>query len=143
MTSSVHTIGAVALGYGIIYVGKQIGAELSPVLVLGASVIGGLLPDIDHPKSKFGRKIKPVSTIIFAMFGHRTFTHGLLFTAIIGCIVSVLNVSMGTGLMVGMISHIILDLINPNTNGVAFLYPFYKSRINLTRVTVNKSTNKK
>jgi len=129
MTSEAHVIGAVVLGYGIVYFGKQMGIELQLLYFIGGSWIGGLLPDIDHPKSKFGRKIQPVSTMIFAMFGHRTFTHSLLFIAIIGLTISVLNISLGTGLIVGMTSHIILDLITPNTNGVAFLYPFNKKRI--------------
>ena len=60
----------------------------STVTVICLSVVSSLLPDICHTGSKIGRKLKLLSLIIRLLFGHRTFTHSLLF---IGIIVFLLN----------------------------------------------------
>lgn len=48
--------------------------EAVPFVVLGG--IGSLLPDIDTPESKFGRKHPYISTFINSKFGHRTIKIG-------------------------------------------------------------------
>ena len=50
---------------------------------LALAVFGGLLPDIDHPKSWVGRRLRPVSDLVAGLFGHRGVTHSLL--AVLGC----------------------------------------------------------
>lgn len=131
MKYKAHTVGAVSLACGIIYLNKKSGVELSSLIFIGGAVLGGLLPDIDHPKSFLGNVIVPLSAIIKATVGHRTLTHSLLFTAIIGMMISIFNITLGFGIAVGMISHIVLDLLTPKSKGVAFLYPFYKRRIKI------------
>lgn len=133
MRCEAHIIGSVALGYGIVSLSNQIGIDVNPIFFIGGAAFGALLPDIDHPKSKLGRKIEPVSTIIMAAVGHRTFTHSLLFSSIVGIVSSMWDISLGVGVLVGMLSHILLDLLTPETNGVAFLYPFYRKRIRLLK----------
>lgn len=56
----------------------------SSVTVVVLSVISSLLPDICHTQSKIGQKFKLLSFFIRLIFGHRTFTHSLLFIGIIG-----------------------------------------------------------
>ncbi|RVS91461.1 metal-dependent hydrolase [Escherichia coli] len=60
-------------------------AELTPVLAQGdwwhivpSAILTCLLPDIDHPKSFLGQRLKWISKPIARAFGHRGFTHSLL-----------------------------------------------------------------
>lgn len=131
MKYKAHTVGAVVLTLGIIDLNNKIGLELNPLYLIGGAVFGGLLPDIDHPKSLLGSVIQPVSTIIKETIGHRTLTHSFLFIVITCLFASLFNISIGIGVGIGMLSHIILDLLTPETNGVAFLFPFYKKKIKL------------
>lgn len=39
---------------------------------------GTFLPDIDHPESSFGRRVKWLSWPIYLLFGHRGITHSLI-----------------------------------------------------------------
>lgn len=131
MRYKAHTIGAVVLSVGIISLNIKIGLEFNPLYLVGGAVFGGLLPDIDHPKSLLGSAIQPVSTIIKETLGHRTLTHSILFLVITCFFTSLFNINIGIGIGLGILSHIILDLLTPETNGVAFLYPFYKKKIKL------------
>ncbi|WP_121616653.1 metal-dependent hydrolase [Virgibacillus halodenitrificans] len=95
-------------------------------------LLGSLLPDLDTPNSKLGRKLWPISFIISRFVKHRTATHSLLFITIVGAIgsflCSVLDQSQfyAMGLTIGTISHIAGDGLT-NT-GVPLLYPFMKKR---------------
>ncbi|MEM3401599.1 MAG: metal-dependent hydrolase [Candidatus Hadarchaeales archaeon] len=102
-------------------------------VVLGAAVLGGLLPDIDHSGSKLGRKVKPVSSVIQHTVGHRTFTHSLLFLLLVagGCAWLGLQGPLSSspelrwsalGVVVGCLSHLILDAMT--VSGVPLLLPF-------------------
>lgn len=75
--------------------------------VYAGAVIGGLLPDIDTPKSKIGKALKPLSVIINKSIGHRTFFHSLLFTALIGVFVSIFSISLGVGVVIGILINFI------------------------------------
>ena len=73
-------------------------------------------------RSKIGRKLKLLSLIIRLLFGHRTFTHSLLF---IGIIVFLLNLIQTptyylVSIIGGMASHVILDMLTPRGE---LLYP--------------------
>lgn len=131
MKYKAHTVGALVSACGLIYISKRYEIEINPISLLGGTIIGGLFPDIDHPKSLIGRSIVPISTIIFATVGHRTLTHSLLFATIIGLLTSIFSLSAGIGISVGILSHIILDLLTPGTRGVAFLYPFNTKKLRL------------
>ncbi|ACM61514.1 inner membrane protein [Caldicellulosiruptor bescii] len=80
-------------------------------LEVAVAGISALLPDIDHPDSLLGRKIKPISWLINKLLGHRTITHSLDF-AIGLCVVVLLssNFSYWAWMFVlGYMSHLILD----------------------------------
>lgn len=126
-----HVIGASAAAVGIVYLCKKFDIPVNALHFIGGAIVGGLIPDIDHPKSYLGNIIAPVSAVIMATCGHRTLTHSLLFMAIIGGLASFYNISFGIGIAIGILSHIALDMITPSTNGVAFLYPFHKERIKI------------
>lgn len=87
---------------------------LDPAL-LGLAVFGALLPDIDHPKSWVGKRVRPVSNLFGAVFGHRGVTHSLL--AVVGCAVLLLRqdvpLAIIAPLVVGYLSHLAADLLTP------------------------------
>lgn len=89
---------------------------------LAAATLGALLPDIDHPQSWAGRKLRVVSVPLALVFGHRGITHSLL--AVAGAIA--LLAVMGTGGMaapvaIGYLSHLLADALTPS--GVPLLWP--------------------
>ena len=95
---------------------------LSPVL-LGLAITGALLPDIDHPRSWVGRRVRPLSDVLGALFGHRGVTHSLL--ALVGCAALLLHGAVpravAAPLAVGYLSHLVADLLTPG--GLRLLWP--------------------
>ena len=126
-----HLTGAVLSGCGVIYLCNQIGINTNPLNIICGAAIGGLIPDIDHPESFLGYAIQPISTFLMETVGHRTLTHSLLFLFLISVIGAMFHIVLGIGIGIGILSHIVLDLLTPNSNGVAFLYPFCKRKIKL------------
>jgi inner membrane protein len=89
---------------------------------LAAAAFGALLPDIDHPQSWAGRKMRVVSVPLAMIVGHRGITHSLLAVAAALVILAL----MGTGWMaapvvVGYLSHLLADGLTPS--GVPLLWP--------------------
>ena len=93
------------------------------ITVITLAVISSLLPDICHTQSKIGRKFKILSFLIRLLFGHRTFTHSLLFIGIIGILLHIIDTPIyyEVAIIIGLISHVILDMVTPK--GVKLLYP--------------------
>ncbi|ERF49581.1 membrane protein [Staphylococcus sp. EGD-HP3] len=93
------------------------------VTVVTLAIISSLLPDICHAQSKIGRRFKFISIIIRLLFGHRTFTHSILFVSIIAALLYMIqtpNYYLIT-IICGLLSHVILDMLTPR--GVKLLYP--------------------
>lgn len=103
MEGRTHIIGGLAAGLA-----ASLYTTGEPILLIGAAVIGGLLPDIDHPQSKVGRAVYPLSKLISAAVGHRTFTHSLLFMGLLLYFIGYKD-SWALGLLVGIASHVFLD----------------------------------
>ena len=117
----------------------QVIYEPNIVVFYSATLIGSVLPDIDHPKSFIGRRIPFLPTILDKTVGHRTLTHSLVFlvSLIIVWFLSnnlFLRISM-FGLFLGSTSHILLDMIT--MKGVALLYPFSKKKYGLGIMKTN------
>ncbi|NWK84920.1 metal-dependent hydrolase [Staphylococcus sp. GSSP0090] len=93
------------------------------ITVITLAVISSLLPDICHTQSKIGRRFKVISFFIRMIFGHRTFTHSLLFIAIIVCLLYVIQTPTYylVTIILGLLSHVILDMLTPR--GVKLFYP--------------------
>jgi membrane-bound metal-dependent hydrolase YbcI (DUF457 family) len=120
------------LFYGI-YMGWLISTPLNfttpeKILYFIFMTIGLLLPDIDMPNSTYGKRIKPISELIYRKVGHRTLTHSLFSVTVLyfSC-----NIAFGmniitTGLMIGSVIHIFCDLFTPS--GVPLAYPISKKR---------------
>lgn len=95
--------------------------SVTTIVLAGAA---SLLPDICHAQSKVGRRFKLISVFVRLLFGHRTFTHSLLFLLIIALLLSFIHTPpvYMTAILCGMASHIVLDMLTPR--GVKLLYPF-------------------
>ena len=95
----------------------------NPFVLVGAGVIGALLPDICHGGSKIGRMFPVSSKIVNKLFGHRSFTHSLLSLLLIALIMDtfVSYRSWTIGLLLGMASHLILDM--GTKKGVKLFFP--------------------
>lgn len=118
MTGKTHIIGGITASLAFAQT-----SNYDAVLLVGAGVVGALIPDICHSGSKIGKKLPLLSKIISAIFGHRTFTHSLLFLFLIGILLNsfVANESIIAGILVGMASHYVLDMATKN--GIKLLYP--------------------
>lgn len=129
MTAEGHLIFAVA---SAIFAKR---AELTPVLasadwwhLIPAVLLTCLLPDIDHPKSLLGQRLKWLSQPIARAFGHRGFTHSLM--AVAGGVMLlqlklpaswVIPADAFQGMILGYLSHIVADMLTPA--GVPLLWP--------------------
>lgn len=129
MTAEGHLLFAVASAI----VAKR--SELTPILgaadwwhLIPATLITSLFPDIDHPKSLLGQRLRWIAVPIARIFGHRGFTHSLI-AIVIGVILLSWQLN-GTywlpadvlqGMILGYLSHIVADMLTPA--GVPLLWP--------------------
>lgn len=118
MTGKTHIIGGIAASLAFAQI-----THYDPVILLCAGTLGALLPDICHGGSKIGRSFPVLSKIINVLFGHRTFTHSLLFLVLAGILLNALGVNeaAGAGILVGMVSHLLLDMATKN--GIKLFFP--------------------
>ncbi|MDM5316188.1 metal-dependent hydrolase [Fictibacillus sp. b24] len=126
MKSNTHLIGGVAAG--AIY---KVVTDLPPnsiqheLTFFGAAVLGSLLPDLCHPGSYLGKKTSFLSKTISKTFGHRTITHSWIMILLLMMLPKWIDWryedSLSMGLVVGVISHLILDAAT--SRGIQLLYP--------------------
>lgn len=96
----------------------------------GVLLLAGIacaIPDLDHHNSMASKLFPgPVSNIICRFFSKRTATHSLLAAFLLYQALEFLQFGLSdtarTAIVVAFLSHIILDIINPE--GVQLLYPF-------------------
>lgn len=104
---------------------------------LTGTLIGSILPDIDHKNSYLGNKLKPLSATVNLVAGHRKLFHsGILYAAIylIGknSIYNPYILQLLFGLFIGAISHLILDTFNPL--GIPWFYPLSKKKLSIASI---------
>lgn len=129
MTAEGHLIFSVACA---IFAKK---AEVTPELATGdwwhiipAALLTSLLPDIDHPKSVLGQRLRWLAIPIARAFGHRGFTHSLLAIAG-GMALFQMDVPRSWpipadalhAMIIGYFSHLLADMLTPA--GVPLLWP--------------------
>lgn len=104
-----------------------------------AVTIGGLLPDIDHPKSWLGRRLFFVSLPLTLIIGHRGLTHSLLAVVILGSLLTMYG-AMGSYLVasvwIGYLTHILGDFLTKG--GIPVFWPL-KRRFSLPVVTTGSA----
>ncbi|WP_158736369.1 metal-dependent hydrolase [Alteribacillus sp. YIM 98480] len=127
MNAGTHTIGAAAAGAAC-YAFYSMPFQLESIygaIFIGSTIAGGLLPDICQPFSWIGRRLGLISKMVNKIFGHRTFTHSLLFLVFLflasGAVQENWAAPFQYGLTIGAASHLLLDMLTPR--GVALLYP--------------------
>lgn len=149
MVGKTHVIGGVALACATATVCPSLAPSsvgvLGTALFMSGVSFGALLPDIDTNSTV---SHYPVFNVIsfFARFlkivHHRGVTHSLLmvifsllFGVITGAILGVGGFLFGAGMTIGIISHILLDMLNPT--GVQLLYPI-PAKISLAGITTGR-----
>ena len=143
MTGKTHMVGGVlaAVLHNSIFEQQEVSLDnLEFLAFVGASVIGSLLADIDHPKSTIGRLFRWLSKPINKIFGRRTITHSILSVLLLLLPTAIFYLQENTylaniflGLTVGHVSHLLLDLLN--LKGITLFYPS-KKRISLNLIKV-------
>lgn len=148
MTYGTHMLGG-ALG-GIIMLNMSSPDPDAAFAILGGSVIGALLPDLDHTQSKISRSNVGTS-IIAELVSSLTKHRGILHTPIFLAVLAILTVSICSaapaqfsgelrriivGMMIGYLSHLILDTLNPG--GIMWLYPLSKKHYHIAQIKTGK-----
>lgn len=96
--------------------------------IIPATLLTCLLPDIDHPQSFAGQRLRLLSQPLSRLVGHRGFTHSLL--AVIALLslcqwhpvaARLPDADIMQSLVLGYCSHIIADMLTPA--GVPLLWP--------------------
>ena len=83
------------------------------------------LPDIDTPKSRYGRKLGFLSSFIGFLFGHRGIFHSIWIALALSMpVYFFLSKFIGIALLVGYMSHLLIDGLTKE--GVNFIHPFQK-----------------
>ena len=99
------------------------------VLFISICVGSAILADLDHPFSKIGSKIRPLSWLLNLLFGHRGFMHTIWFPFLIYFLLMVFDQKLWAGaFFIGYMSHLVMDMLT--TRGVYFFFPLNKTKIN-------------
>lgn len=123
---------------GGILAGALINPTPQGVLLAG---MGSLIPDIDEPNSYLGKRVKLLSVPVNRGFGHRTLTHSPLVWGLIQIInLNTINNNILAYLIIGIFSHIILDMFNPT--GVPIFYPISKKKTHIGRIVTGSNMEK-
>lgn len=101
-----------------------------------AAGIGALLHDIDTEHSTVSNKHRVISFFVRLFCTHRGFTHSLLACGILFSLGMILTVFFPVlpavnGLTLGVLSHILLDMLNPK--GVCLFFP-WKKKISIGKI---------
>lgn len=87
MDGKTHQLGGVCFGLITTAVLFEVPPTFSTLLmggtIMATSAIGALVPDIDHPQSKAGKKIGFLSSWISKGFGHRGLIHSPFFALLL------------------------------------------------------------
>ena len=129
MTAPNHITG------GIVFTGLfcsffSINIFANPIFIT-TTIIGSLLPDIDHTKSWIGKSVYPIAKWLSKNYGHRTITHSIFFLIIITFISMFIennfraDYSISCILFFSILSHLIFDMVT--ISGIPLFYPLYKN----------------
>lgn len=139
MNYKTHINGGILIG---LYVNLQMTntSKVSIGILIGGSLLGSVLPDIDHKNSYIGRKVKTVSKVINKFAGHRKLFHAplvylLLYSMGLGFVTDKLLIFGVRGLFLGILSHLFLDSFT--IGGLPWFYPFSKAKFSLSKIKTN------
>jgi len=113
-------IGCAALPFALEIAANAGYSERELVIIAGGIIVGSLIPDIDHPTSFLGKRLKLLSKIINKYFGGlRGITHDFLWV-IVSLFVVLFTKTPYVGFFVGVSLHIVSDSMT--VMGIPFLY---------------------
>ena len=112
-----------AVGVSAIAVASYGGVVSMSAMSFACGMFGSLLPDVDHPSSTFGRKIRPVSDLIGGVFGHRGITHSAIAVLLLFGFTWQAGIEpvWARAFAIGYSSHLLADWFTPK--GIPFLWP--------------------
>jgi inner membrane protein len=145
MKSNTHLIGGVAAAvFYKTFTGLPPDTLHYELTFFGAAVMGSLLPDLCHPGSYLGKKTSLISKTISKTFGHRTVTHSWIMIVLVMVLPNWIDwtyeESLSMGLVLGVISHILLDAAT--SRGVQLFYPLpFRFRFPIYTKTGTKTEN--
>jgi len=94
------------------------------ILFMTLVVLASILPDIDHPDSKLGKKVK----IIGFLFEHRGFFHSVFALVLFSFpVFYFLNPLYGLAVLAGYLSHMAIDCLTHQ--GIMPFHPLSRQRI--------------
>ena len=93
------------------------------LLFLSVVIVSSLLPDIDTLHSFVGKRLPPLSFVIYLLFGHRRFFHSLICLGVVAFLISFFHSTLALGFLIGYSSHLFLDALTPE--GIWPLFPFH------------------
>lgn len=114
------------------------------ISLISGTLLGSLLPDIDHPNSALGSKVPIISRCLNKVLGHRWATHSLVvnvpFYLILifivhkfsPTIIQLVITQFILGILFGVLSHLFLDSLT--VSGIPLLYPISNRRFRLARL---------
>lgn len=108
------------LGKSHFVMGVALGSLISWPAAVSAG-IASLLPDIDTHESTVGRLVSPVSWAIEKTVGHRNLFHSIWAAMAVYLSCQFLPYDVSLGVLIGYLSHILLDAFNPA--GVRIFWP--------------------
>lgn len=100
-------------------------------MYISITVLGSLIPDIDHTKSIIGKLVYPLAKWLSIKFGHRTITHSIFFLIGITIISSFTDkvffesYNVTTIVFFSVFSHLLFDMLT--LQGIPLFYPIYKN----------------
>jgi len=120
----------------VIYTIFPLNRAYSFTFVLIATIIGGVFPDIDHPRNYIpGKKFTFFEKILVLIIPHRGITHSffgaVLFSSLSIILLNQWNINSNYifFFFMGYISHLLADSLTPA--GIMWLYPFSRKRLGM------------
>ncbi len=113
--------------------------------IMAAALIGAILPDVDTPYSKLGRRLWPLSRIILMTFGHRGGTHSAVFLILATAAMWIVSPPVGLAFGAGIATHLAADAVSfghgtrftARGAGVPLLWPLSERKAGLRLIKVN------
>ena len=96
-------------------------------IFIGIVIFSSLLPDLDHPQSKLGRKFV-FSRVFNVLFGHRGFFHAIWIPLAAWLVLSMgFGISYGSAVFIGYFAHLFSDGLTKS--GVNLIHPLKQLRM--------------
>ena len=106
-----------------VWAAPHLGLPAFDVVPLAMAIGGSLLPDIDHPASWVGRRLRVIARPMVALIGHRGVTHSVV--AVLACLLLLRWQGFSRGvidpLVIGYLSHLAADLLT--SSGLRLAWP--------------------